>query len=382
MRRTPTPAAAPPVRRRQQTEAPVEHRAQRPCRSSILARRPVGPAGRPAPAQPVEAQGRHPGGGQLDGQGDAVEPAADPSRSGAGRSGTATTSRPSPARSTNSVTASPRASPCRRATARAPGKRTRTAPAAGPGWWPARRPRAAGQQPLDEHGHPVQQVLAVVQHQQRLGAGELGDHRVRRATGRAAHRTRRRLATAAPTIAGVGHRHQVDVPRAVRVPVGRPRSATARASRVLPTPPGPTAVTSRCSAALGERRPLGRPAHERGQRCGRATASRAGPRSGGAGDRRPARPAPGGRPRRACAAARRRGSRRCARTCTAGRRSRAFVRWSPTSASTSASRSETPASVSVRAHPCQRHRVELDSCGRARARRVRPPARTRGRIPR
>ena len=45
----------------------------------------------------------------------------------------------------------------------------------------------------------------------------------------------------------VGHRHQVDVPRPVGVAVGDV-GATASASRVLPTPPGPTAVTSRCRA--------------------------------------------------------------------------------------------------------------------------------------
>ena len=74
------------------------------------------------------------------------------------------------------------------------------------------------------------------------------------------------FATAAPTIAGIGHRHQVDVPRAIRVLVGdvgrhgqrEPGLAhSAGADRRDQPVPGQD---------LGERGPFGRPAHERRQR--------------------------------------------------------------------------------------------------------------------
>ena len=174
-----------------------------------------------------------------------------------------------------------------------------------------REPGTGGEQPLDQDADAVEQVLAVVEHEQRGARGEPAAEDV---LDRAA------LALAEPEgerdgdadHARVGDRDQVDEPDAVGVAGRRRRAATRSARRVLPTPPGPTAVTSRCSAsAAASARGLGLAADERRQRRRERRSRRAGsatPPSAPTAARRRPRRARAGRPAAACAAARRRGS--------------------------------------------------------------------------
>ena len=221
------------------------------------------------PVQPVEAEGRHPGGGQLDRQRHPVEPAAD-------------------ARDT-AVVVRVRRRPARHRRAFAEqGRRVALVrvrplvtlerhaghgeheleghPQPGPAGGQHDDARAGGQQSLDQGADPVEQVLAVVQHQEQVGAGELGDHRVRGrpprllpepegVRQRGAHHRR------------VRDRHQVDVAGTARMTAadvlgdgqGQPGLANA--------PRADGGDQPMLGESTREGGPLGRPAHEGGQRC-------------------------------------------------------------------------------------------------------------------
>ena len=105
----------------------------------------------------------------------------------------------------------------------------------------SRRRRAVTQQVLGDLGGGRDHVLAVVEHEQHLPVTDhLGEPaRVRQRRGRPRWRRERRR-----------DRRRAPAPRGSRRTSGRrPRPApTSSARRVLPTPPGPTSVTKRCSA--------------------------------------------------------------------------------------------------------------------------------------
>ena len=139
----------------------------------------------------------------------------------------------------------------RRARRRAPSGGTRQARLAGDapaarGWWPGSA--AAGQAPqqrVGQLGAGVDQVLAVVEHQQQLpgsrAAASVGQ-RARPALSRRPSAAAVRSATSASP-----------APRPARPARRRPRTgrraAASSASRVLPTPPGPVRVSSRDDAS-------------------------------------------------------------------------------------------------------------------------------------
>ena len=124
---------------------------------------------------------------------------------------------------------------------------------------------------------------------------------------------------------------RADAERRVAIPCLPPASVTAIASRVLPTPPGPARVTN---PGLAER------GHDQVELA--SASDETGP-GAGEGRGKPAECSPVARPR-TCAAARRRGIPPFVRTRAVGGRS-VFVRCSPTAASTSASRWETPSGL-------------------------------------
>ena len=145
----------------------------------------------------------------------------------------------------------------------------------------------AGQQSLDQGADPFEQVLAVVQHQEHVGAGELGEHRVRGrpprllpepegARQRSAHHRR------------VRDRHEVDVVGTARMTAadvlgdGQGQPGLAHAPRA---DGGDQPVLGK---GTRERRPLGRPAHERGQRCRQAATACSAASGGAASARSPA----------------------------------------------------------------------------------------------
>ena len=305
------------------------------CRSS--ARGPpvehpqlVGQAGREA----VQPERGIPRGGQLDRQRHAVEPAQ-----------IAATARasPDPAAARRPPPVHEQRDRLRLAAAGQRQRRDRIDPLErhqqpGPARREHRHPRAGRQQPLHERRHPVEHLLAVVQHQQarRSASAASTDSSTPRP---GCSPTPSAAATAGRDHARIGDRDQVDEPHAVGERRRPPRAATASASRVLPTPPGPTAVTSRCALhRLGQLGALPRPADERVSGAG----------SAGAGRDRPARAQ--ARPH-AGQSARRSGSpslRSSEETWTPTVRTEmnscaaisALLRCSPSSASTSASRAE------------------------------------------
>jgi len=155
------------------------------------------------------------------------------------------------------------------------------------------------------------------------------------------------VATAAPTIAGsvTGTRSTYQAPRAYR-PVTS--LAIATANRVLPTPPGPTAVTSGCSATAcaSAARSAARPTNDV---SGTGIATVLGASSASEAVIRGASSASA---RRSVTSSLRSSDEMWLSTARTEMTRRpaicAFVRWAPTSASTSASRSEMPASVGAR----------------------------------
>ena len=125
--------------------------------------------------------------------------------------------------------------------------------------------RAGRQQPLGQHDDPVHEVLAVVQHEHGLAVAQPGQHRLLRRPAVLLPRpstAARAGATIASSVTGTRSTYQTPAGNWLAC-----SAATASASRVLPMPPGPTAVTSRCSVSSGrERGTLGGPADERRQR--------------------------------------------------------------------------------------------------------------------
>jgi hypothetical protein len=104
----------------------------------------------------------------------------------------------------------------------------------------------AGDDRLDAGAHGLHEVLAVVQHEQPVARRQRGDQAASREAACCCG-TPTASATAATTVAGSVTRTRSTNHAPSRRSAARP-VATLIARRVLPTPPGPTAVTSRCSA--------------------------------------------------------------------------------------------------------------------------------------
>ena len=140
-----------------------------------------------------------------------------------------------------------------------PGRRRRAGSAAPAGTGPP-RPRPAvpagrqhshivrcRQQPGAQRRGRADHVLAVIQHQQQLLPCQRPAPPPRPA-GRWAARASLALPPLPRELCRVVHLRQLGQPRPVREPP-RHRPATWPASRVLPTPPGPVTVTSRCCSS-------------------------------------------------------------------------------------------------------------------------------------
>ena len=204
-----------------------------------------------------------------------------------------------------------------------------------------RQPRAAREQPLEQHRHPVQQVLAVVQDQQRLPPREPAEHGVLGRTGLALAEAERGR-DGGRDHGRIGDRHEIHVPGAVGVPPGhlgdhaQRQPGLADPARARPRSPGDA------SRVLRSAPPVRRP----GRRTRSAARAAAGPLR--------ARPDPPGRRVAAAAASARRSFTWSLRssedtwlsTVRTEMNSRAaisaLVRCSPSAASTSASRADTP----------------------------------------
>ena len=349
-RRTSTPCAARPAPARRAARSSSPGWTAASCAGSST-RRPAGEqlqaVGQPG-LQPVEADAR------AAGRRRARWPAGP--RPGRGRSGAPAAGRRRPSATPAAAARSleqrdrvvRRRRMPRRPTARRPGRPARTAASAGPGWWsappapgaapaaarPAARRRRAGARSCPAPAPPAgRRPSRAACPRPRGPAARRGRARrrppARSSPGRSpgpGRRTRRRRRTGRATSA-----------------------ATASASRVLPTPPGPTAVTSRgpsgaaASSAASAARSAARPTN--------------GVSAEGSGAARPARPAAAALP---CSAASADSARR---SLTPSLRSSAdtwlstvriemnsraaisaLVRCSPTAASTSASRADTPLS--------------------------------------
>ena len=171
--------------------------------------------------------------------------------------------------------------------ARARARRSRRRSPAPPGWWPGAGGRGqAPQQRVGQPGAGVQQVLAVVQHQQQR-AWAAARRRAWPASGRpGSSRTPTRLRPP-PGAPGPG-RPGPPAPPATPRP-GTPSRASAaacRARRVLPVPPGPVRVSSRwaASSAATSASSRSRPTKLvscRGRLCGSASSERRGGKSPG-----------------------------------------------------------------------------------------------------
>ena len=208
-------------------------------------------------------EGSHPGSGELEGEWQPVEvPAHGDDRGQVGwpscRSG-----RTARARSTNKATAG---------AVRQADVRSREVAAGQRGWTrspciPSRSrlvastttPWASAQDGLDERPDSVENVLAVVEHEEQpLGSEEVATESTTPASG--LRRTPSDVASAGATAAGLGERGQL-APRDTIGELGRHRGGGRPARRVLPTPPIPVSVTSRASvilAAAARCRPLDR----------------------------------------------------------------------------------------------------------------------------
>ena len=322
----------------EQIPAPGDDRAQR------AVPRQRGPAARGEQPEPVgqpggelgQRQRAQPGRGQLQGQRHAVQAAHHPQHLvRACRSSTSKPGRTAAARSVNSRTdAARRASstPSLRAGQRQRAERDqrlavdRERLAAGR---QHPQPGAARQQRCDQVRDGVDQVLAVVHHEQALAAVELvGEHVQLVALGphpagaskSAAPRSPIAASRAAPTLAGsvTEDRSTSQVPSRYS---WRCRRAASSASRVLPAPPGPTTVTRRprgeqrvdpgevvvAPDEAGQRRRAGCSAGASRRASGRAPATAAGAGGARAG-RRPGRRRAGRRGSRGPARSRSRAS--------------------------------------------------------------------------
>ena len=244
-----TASAAPDVRSwSQQVPRPVDDREQRLVtvgRGAVAAAEQGEPVVEPA-VDVLDRHRAHPGGRQLDGQGQPVEPAHDAQHRRRGR-GPPRDARPWPA-GANSRTPRRRSSWHRgktRSAAIARGARVVVT---------TRRPRAG----RDEEGHQVgdrpDHVLAVVEDEQRGRPGQSSARcaRARRGAARGV-RIRRPLTESRTPRAGADLADdvcRVRRPRRARrsaPPAARPPGRAACARRVLPNPPGPRIETTRDS---------------------------------------------------------------------------------------------------------------------------------------
>ncbi len=243
------PAQDGPVLGRRQVVGPVERGPQRPV--ALVGPAPPGqhPQAVAEPGlQPVEADRRQPGGGQLDGERHAVERPADARhpRPVVGRiEGHAHGGGPGQEQGHGVARRLDLVDRQARHRERAlEGQHEADAAGGQHG-----EPGAPGEQALDQGRHPVDQMLAVVEDQQagrRPDAG--GDRLLQRLARDLAHAERggdgggEEAVTIAGPVTGTRSTYQTR-------PENRSTTspATASASRVLPTPPGPRAVTSRAS---------------------------------------------------------------------------------------------------------------------------------------
>ena len=228
------PAQQHPLRLGQQVVAPVDRRPQR-----LLARqrpsgcrRSAGGSGRPAGRRSARPTAPQPRRRQLDRQRDAVQPPADlaprPARSSrSARSRGCDGAAPARRRGGTAVVARERrrSGRCLSGPAVASDGTRQTVSPATPSALAAggqdAQAGAAPQQRLGQRGAGVEQVLAVVEHQQQAPGGQRRRSACRRAAGPAARARRARAATACGHERRVGQRRQLDQPDAVRV-VGRP----------------------------------------------------------------------------------------------------------------------------------------------------------------
>ena len=203
------------------------------------------PVGQPG-LEPVEPQRREPGRGQLDRQRHAVQGAADrgdprPVRLGEHRAA----GRGAPEEQLDRVTGAAVRCDGEPGHRRTP---TRTAPAAGPGWW--RAPPAGGCRRAGARAGPPRRPAGA---RSCPGPAAPRASPARRGSCPSADRPCCSPRPSASAIAGAiiagsvtGTRSTYQDPSANR---SLRSAATLSASRVLPTPPGPTAVTSRCSCS-------------------------------------------------------------------------------------------------------------------------------------
>ena len=288
-----------PLRLGQQVVAPVERRPQR-----LLARqrRPAAAGQQPeAVVQPrgdlLDRQRPHPRRRQLERQRDAVQPPADrghrrrvrrrSSANPAGRAGRPLDEEPPlgrrprrrtvgrPARGRSGRPARARARPSRRRCASGSRLVARR-----------RRSRAGAQQRLGQPRARVDQVLAVVQHQQQAPWRPARRPASRSAAGPAARATPSAPRDRRRHERRVGQRRQLDQPDAVRVVGPAPPAPTSSARRVLPTPPAPVSVSSRVVARsrAAPRPARARAADEAGQRRRQVGRPRGGAATAAAGD--------------------------------------------------------------------------------------------------
>ena len=116
-----------------------------------------------------------------------------------------------------------------------------------------RHARRRPQDPADEGGERLDDVLAVVEQQQDVaGAEHVDDGVVDRACWRVL--TSSAVAKASSVALSSTHGHELDDVHAVGVRRLHPSGPARRPTEVLPTPPGPTSVTRRFAASASTRR--------------------------------------------------------------------------------------------------------------------------------
>ena len=239
------------VGRVEQAVAPIDGRAQR-----LVALVDAGPARQQveplaeAPLDAVEAERGQPGGGQLDGEGAAVEAPADLADArpvGRRERGGAGLPRPLEEQR-HRVALVPLARERQTGHGEHPLERQHQP---GLGGGEHGHARAPPEQSLHEHPDAGDQVLAVVEHEQGLAVGQVGEDVVlARPAGRVGQRQRPAHRRGHERL--VGDRYQVDEPHAVAPAVGH-RSGHRRGQAGLAHAPGPDAVTSRCASTAATR---------------------------------------------------------------------------------------------------------------------------------
>ena len=256
-RRTPTAAPTAAARPRCTAHGSTRSSARSVCCRAGLARLPRVSSRQPV-AQPgvdlLRRQHPHPRRGQLDGQRHALQPAADPGHRRPVRLGHREPRHHLPGPRGEQGAPPGTASTCatvsrcpalRRGQRRHRQHRLRRRCSAIRGWWPAPAARAPPQQQVGQLGGRVHQVLAVVQHQQQLPAGEVRRPAPPRAQD-PARSSQPQRARAWPGLPAPGSRSWSSWTSHTPSRNARRSPAAARsASRVLPTPPIPVSVTSR-----------------------------------------------------------------------------------------------------------------------------------------